>query len=96
LSRADIRYVYTVDGADYEGNCVYFGSDQWLAARERVTEMTDLYPSGRVLKVFCDPKSPQKAVLERGQQKGAQQHLVTALKLGAAAAACALLSTWVN
>ena len=96
LFRADIRYVYTVHGTDFEGSRIFFGDDEWHESHDPVSEITGRYPPGRVVRVFCDPKNSAKAVLERGQQAGARRYLMLVFKTAAAAAALGLLSRWMD
>lgn len=67
IYRARIVYAYGVDGRDYEGERIRFGTEGSASpVRDRAEDWVDKYRSGNEVMVYYDPHSPSEAVLEPG------------------------------
>jgi len=64
--RADVRYAYTVDGQEYEGDRVEFGGFSSSNAK-RAYRIVGTYRKGQTVAVYYDPNDPSRAVLEPGK-----------------------------
>ena len=60
---ADIEYVYTVEGIEYQANTVVLGGHSY-GAHGAVSR----YPLGKTVSVSYDPGKPKRAVLEPGKE----------------------------
>jgi hypothetical protein len=72
---AELRYRYTVDGREHEGERLNARPRIWGIAAEYAR---DNYPRGRRVKVYYNPKNPAQALLE----PGLTLYLVAQLALG--------------
>jgi hypothetical protein len=60
-----VTYAYTVEGNNYEGNTVGFGT---MSHNERTDAQEELksYPQGKSIDVYYDPENPSDSVLKKG------------------------------
>ena len=60
-----VKYSYTVEGSNYEGNTVGFGT---MSHNERSDAQEELksYPKGKTIDVYYDPENPSDSVLNKG------------------------------
>ena len=60
-----VTYAYTVEGSNYEGNTVGFGT---MSHNERSDAQEELksYPKGKTIEVYYDPENPSDSVLKKG------------------------------
>jgi hypothetical protein len=60
-----VQYAYTVEGSNYEGNTVGFGT---MSHNERSDAQEELksYPKGKTIDVYYDPENPSDSVLKKG------------------------------
>jgi hypothetical protein len=60
-----VTYAYTVEGNNYEGNTVGFGT---MSHNERSDAQEELksYPQGKSIDVYYDPENPSDSVLKKG------------------------------
>ncbi len=60
-----VKYSYTVEGGNYEGNTVGFGT---MSHNERSDAQEELksYPKGKTIDVYYDPENPSDSVLNKG------------------------------
>ena len=60
-----VKYSYTVEGGNYEGNTVGFGT---MSHNERSDAQDELksYPKGKTIDVYYDPEDPSDSVLNKG------------------------------
>ena len=60
-----VKYSYTVEGVNYEGNTVGFGT---MSHNERSDAQEELksYPKGKTIDVYYDPEIPSDSVLNKG------------------------------
>jgi hypothetical protein len=60
-----VTYAYTVEGNNYEGNTVGFGT---MSHNERSDAQEELksYPKGKTIDVYYDPENPSDSVLNKG------------------------------
>ena len=60
-----VTYAYTVEGSNYEGNTVGFGT---MSHNERSDAQEELksYPKGKTIDVYYDPENPSDSVLKKG------------------------------
>jgi hypothetical protein len=61
----DVRYSYEVDGQKFEGDRLRYGNeshDSWISAKDEQS----LYPPGKAVQVYYDPKTPNRSVLIKG------------------------------
>jgi hypothetical protein len=60
-----VKYSYTVEGGNYEGNTVGFGT---MSHNERSDAQDELksYPKGKTIDVYYDPENPSDSVLNKG------------------------------
>ena len=60
-----VKYSYTVEGRNYEGNTVGFGT---MSHNERSDAQEELksYPKGKTIDVYYDPENPSDSVLNKG------------------------------
>ena len=60
-----VKYSYTVEGNNYEGNTVGFGT---MSHNERSDAQEELksYPKGKTIDVYYDPENPSDSVLKKG------------------------------
>jgi hypothetical protein len=60
-----VTYAYTVEGSNYEGNTVGFGT---ISHNERSDAQEELksYPKGKTIEVYYDPENPSDSVLKKG------------------------------
>ena len=60
-----VTYAYTVEGNNYEGNTVGFGT---VSHNERSDAQEELksYPKGKSIDVYYDPENPSDSVLKKG------------------------------
>lgn len=65
----NIVYQYQVDGMDFMGDQISFGSTS-SSSQGWAYKMRDQYPEGAEVAVYYDPENPQEAVLQPGA-KGA-------------------------
>lgn len=63
---ADVTYQYQIEGHNYEGSTVWFGSDISTSNRSLAQETVKKYPVAKQVVVYYDAKNPQAAVLEPG------------------------------
>lgn len=63
--QAEIRFAYTVDGHEFEGEKVYAGSRSGTGSR-RANRLIELYPAGSRTNAYFNPSEPGYAVLRRG------------------------------
>lgn len=60
-----IRYFYEVSGQRIEGNRLQYGNKSH-GKRSSAEQEQSLYPAGKEVQVFYDPKNPQRSVLLKG------------------------------
>jgi hypothetical protein len=60
-----VAYTYRVDGKDYTGNQIQFGTPIGYGWAGRAQKIADSYPVGKNVEVFYNPADPYEAVLER-------------------------------
>ena len=60
-----VKYSYTVEGGNYEGNTVGFGT---MSHNERSDAQDELksFPKGKTIDVYYDPENPSDSVLNKG------------------------------
>jgi hypothetical protein len=60
----NVRYSYEVDGQKFEGDRLRYGNEshKWASAKEEQA----LYPPGKAVQVYYDPKTPSQSVLIKG------------------------------
>ena len=60
-----VKYSYIVEGSNYEGNTVGFGT---MSHNERSDAQDELksYPKGKTIDVYYDPEDPSDSVLNKG------------------------------
>ena len=60
-----VTYAYTVEGSNFEGNTVGFGT---MSHNERSDAQEELksYPKGKTIEVYYDPENPSDSVLKKG------------------------------
>ena len=60
-----VTYAFTVEGSNYEGNTVGFGT---MSHNERSDAQEELksYPKGKTIEVYYDPENPSDSVLKKG------------------------------
>lgn len=60
-----VKYSYTVEGSNYEGNTVGFGT---MSHNEKSDAQEELksYPKGKTIDVYYDPENPSDSVLKKG------------------------------
>ena len=60
-----VKCSYTVEGSNYEGNTVGFGT---MSHNERSDAQEELksYPQGKTIDVYYDPENPSDSVLKKG------------------------------
>ena len=60
-----VTYAYTVEGSNYEGNTVGFGT---MSHNERSDAQEELksYPKGKTIEVYYDPENPSDSVIKKG------------------------------
>ena len=60
-----VTYAYIVEGSNYEGNTVGFGT---MSHNERSDAQEELksYPKGKTIEVYYDPENPSDSVLKKG------------------------------
>ena len=60
-----VEYSYTVEGSNYVGNTVGFGT---MSHNERSDALEELksYPKGKTIDVYYDPENPSDSVLNKG------------------------------
>lgn len=63
---ADVIYRYSVAGESFESNQVRFGGDVSSSSSKHAYKTTGLYPKGKRVTVYYNPKEPSAAVLEAG------------------------------
>jgi hypothetical protein len=63
---AGIRYRYVVDGHEYTGDRVRFGSFLSFAWRRSAGTLAKRFPAGAPVTVTYDPANPSRGVLEPG------------------------------
>lgn len=73
--KADIRYTYTVLGAQYSGEVVAVGTKNWYTNTGRAARFIETYPVGTHVLLAYDPRQPTRSVLEPGVSKYAWGHL---------------------
>lgn len=56
-----VQYRYTVNGKDYTGTRINFGSDITVAAE--VNEFCDAHKEGQTVNIYYNPEKPQESVL---------------------------------
>ena len=67
MYRAHVVYTYRVDGRDYVGERLRFGSEASLSpVRDRAEQRVAVYRPGMPVTVYYDPASPAESVLEPG------------------------------
>jgi hypothetical protein len=59
-----VKYVYQVDGHNYEGDQIGFGTPKFSMAR-KANAIVDQYPVGGQISFFYNPLDPSEAVLDR-------------------------------
>lgn len=64
LYRADLRYTYTFEGADYEGSRYSFGTIR-TSNLSRWQALVDTYPVGSKHRCYVNPEKPEQATLRR-------------------------------
>lgn len=60
-----VRYSYEIDGREFEGDRLRFGNEthnSWALAKDEQL----LYPPGKEVQVYYDPKTPNRSVLIKG------------------------------
>lgn len=63
--RANVEYVFTVNGLDYYGNRYQFGADIWSSDRGRAEAIIDAYDVNDDVLVYYNPSDPNANVLLR-------------------------------
>ena len=60
-----VKYSYTVEGSNYEGNTIGFGT---MSHNEKSDAQEELksYPKGKKIDVYYDPENPSDSVLKKG------------------------------
>ena len=60
-----VKYSYTVEGSNYEGNTIGFGT---MSHNEKSDAQEELksYPNGKKIDVYYDPENPSDSVLKKG------------------------------
>ena len=61
----DVRYRYEVDGQEFEGSRLRYGSVSYKS-RSKAQKVKNRYPPGKELEVFYDQRNPQSSVLVKG------------------------------
>jgi hypothetical protein len=64
-SKASIIYKYIVNGIEYLGDRVYFGSNSFSSDHSIAQSIIKKYPTGKIITVFYDPDKHKDAVIER-------------------------------
>lgn len=64
----DVHYTYNVRGIDFEGTRIDFHLQQHLQLEENAERWVKMYPTGKVVSVYYDPKDADNAVLVPGIQ----------------------------
>jgi hypothetical protein len=59
-----VKYAYQVDGQDYQGDQIGFGTPKFSMAR-KANAIIDQYPVGGQISVFYNPLDPDEAVLDQ-------------------------------
>jgi hypothetical protein len=67
--RADIRYLYQVDGVQYRGSRVTYQRRRGDLAEEYAQAVMERYPVGGPVRVYYRPNHPNTSVLEPGQAR---------------------------
>ena len=64
-----IRYHYAVDGQEYDGQRISFGTDRLSSSGSFAAKYTQKYPVGKEVRVAYQPAQPSVSVLETGLRK---------------------------
>ncbi len=85
----NVRYIYTVDGVEYEGNRIQPGTFGMISAANK-RNFAERFTTGKDVPVYVDPADPRTAVLVRGWSS-----VTTMLSVLSAFFAVALWILWV-
>lgn len=61
----DVRYSYEVEGQKFEGDRLRYGNESH-DSRASANDEQLLYPQGKAVQVYYDPKTPSQSVLIKG------------------------------
>jgi hypothetical protein len=65
----EISYTYQVAGLSYSSKRLSFGSVKSFSKRENAEKAAAVYPVGKQLTIYYDPKNPKEAVADRTAKK---------------------------
>jgi len=68
--KADVDYIYTVNGQEYSADRISYGGTHSSSSRVTADQITSQYPRGKKVTVSYDPQDPGEAVLEPGVSIG--------------------------
>lgn len=72
----EVKYTYSVNGKSYHGHKISFGDNTSMTGQEVDRIYEKFLPSGKIISVYYNPKSPDKAVLEPGNNFGSLWPLI--------------------
>ena len=63
--KASIKYKYVVNGVEFIGNRVYFGSNAYSADQSKAQNIVNNYPVGKTTTIYYNPLNHEDAVIDR-------------------------------